>query len=101
MPLREPGQTEKQCSHICYSGHIFCIVASCSGYSNHILNAGYAYGTITDTMDIIKTARKRKHLNTLEKYYIYKLSKNKQNMNDTHVDTHNPIFEILQELNTG
>jgi hypothetical protein len=71
-----------------------------SGYSNHILNTGHAYRTITNTMDIVKTAKKGKHLNALEKYYIYKLSKNKLHMNDTHNDIHNPIFETLQELNT-
>jgi hypothetical protein len=31
------------------------------------LNTGHKYGTITDTMDIVKTHRKGKHLNTLEK----------------------------------
>jgi hypothetical protein len=35
---------------------------------------GHAYGTITDTMDVIRTGRKGKHLNTSEKYYIYKIS---------------------------
>jgi hypothetical protein len=48
-------------------------------------------------MDIIKTAKKGKHLNTLEKYYIYKLNKNKLHMNDTHIDTYNLIFETLKK----
>jgi hypothetical protein len=56
---------------------------SISAYSNHILSSGYAYGTITDMMDIMKTGRKGKHLNTLEKYYIYKISKDNLHMNDT------------------
>jgi hypothetical protein len=30
------------------------------------LNTGHTYGTITDTMEIIKTERKGRHLNTLE-----------------------------------
>jgi hypothetical protein len=38
---------------------------------------GHRYGNITDTIDIIKTEKKGKHLNTLEKYHIYKISKNK------------------------
>jgi hypothetical protein len=46
-----------------------------AGYSNHILNTGHKYGTITDTMDIVRTHRKGKHLNTLEKYHTYKMSK--------------------------
>jgi hypothetical protein len=62
------------------------------------LNTGHAYGTITDTMDIITTWRKGKYLNTLEKCHIYKISREKLHMNDTHVDSHNPIFEALQDL---
>jgi hypothetical protein len=37
-----------------------------SGCSNHILNTGYTYGTITDTMDAIRRGRKDRSLNTLE-----------------------------------
>jgi hypothetical protein len=33
---------------------------------------------------VIKTEKKGKHLNTLEKYHIYKISKHRLNMNDTH-----------------
>jgi hypothetical protein len=38
-----------------------------SEYSNHVLNTGHAYGTITNTMNIIRTHRKGKYLNTLRK----------------------------------
>jgi hypothetical protein len=57
-----------------YKEHIYDIRSnnSNSGYSNHILNTGHAYGTMTDTMDIITTGRKGKQLNTLERYHIYK-----------------------------
>jgi HD-like signal output (HDOD) protein len=48
-----------------------------SGYSNHILNTGHKYRTITDTINIIRTHRKGKHFNTLEKYHIYKISRDK------------------------
>jgi hypothetical protein len=43
-----------------YKEHIHAIGNnnSTSGYSNHILNTGHKYGTIADTMDIIKTHRK-------------------------------------------
>jgi hypothetical protein len=36
-----------------------------------MLNTGHA---VTDTMDVIKTRKKCRHLNTLEKDYIYKIS---------------------------
>jgi hypothetical protein len=41
-----------------------------SGYSNHILNTGHAYGTIADTMEMITTGKKGKYFNTLERYHI-------------------------------
>jgi hypothetical protein len=47
-----------------------------------------------DTVDIIKTGKKGKHLNTLEKYHIYRISKDNLHMNDTY----NPIFETLYEV---
>jgi hypothetical protein len=47
-----------------------------SGYSNHILNTGHTYGNIADTMDIIRMGRKGRYLNTLKKYYSYKMSRN-------------------------
>jgi uncharacterized secreted protein with C-terminal beta-propeller domain len=50
---------------------------------------------ITDMMDIIKTGRKGIYLNTLEKYYIYRISDDNLHMKDRHIDTHNPILEIL------
>jgi hypothetical protein len=45
-----------------------------SGYSNLILNTGHK----TDTVDIIKTEKKGKHLNSLAKYHIYKIGINKK-----------------------
>jgi hypothetical protein len=58
-----------------YKEHIHAIRSnsSNSGYSNLILNMGHTYGTITDTMNTIRTGRKGRHLNTLEKYHIYKI----------------------------
>jgi hypothetical protein len=38
-----------------------------SRYSNHIPNTGHTYGAVTNTMDIIKTGRKGRHLYIFEK----------------------------------
>jgi hypothetical protein len=94
--IRQTGRT----LNIRYKEHIQAIRnnTSNSGYSNQILNTGRAYGTITDTMAIIKTGRKGKHLNTLEKYHIYRISKDNLHMNDTYIDTYNTIFETSDEL---
>jgi hypothetical protein len=53
-----------------------------SGYCNHIPSIGHKYSIITDTMDVIRTRRKGKHLNTLEKYYIHKISRDNLHMED-------------------
>jgi hypothetical protein len=68
---------------------------------DHMLNTVRKYGTTIYTMGIIRTHRKGKHLNTLEKYQIYKISKDNLQMNDTNTDTHSPIFKVLQETNTS
>jgi hypothetical protein len=100
-PLKYIGQPGRS-FNIRYKEHMHAIrnINNNSGYSNHILNTGHTYGTINDTMDIIRNGKKRKHLNTLEKYYIHKISKNNLHMNDTYNDTYNPIFETLHDLYT-
>jgi hypothetical protein len=58
------------------------------GYSRHILDTGHTYGTIEDTMDIIRIVRNVQYLNKLEKYYIHKISREKLHGNDTNIDKH-------------
>jgi hypothetical protein len=60
---------------------------------------GHTYSIITNTKNILKVETKGKHLNTLEKYYIYKISKDNLHMNDVNIKTHNSIFQALNELN--
>jgi hypothetical protein len=78
-----------------YKEHIQAIMNNSgnSGYSNHILSTEHTYGNIIDTMNIIKTEKEGKHLNTLEKYYIYTISKKRLHMNGAHIDIHKRIFE--------
>jgi hypothetical protein len=45
------------------------------GYSHHILNTGRAFGKLEDTLEILRLQRKGLHLNTLEKFHIYKENK--------------------------
>jgi hypothetical protein len=49
-------------------------------------------------MDIVRTGRKRKHLNTSEKYYICKISRDELRMSDIYNDKHDYMFQRLQEL---
>jgi hypothetical protein len=55
------------------------------------------YVTVRDIVGN-RTGRKGRQLNTLEKYHIYKISSNNLHMNDTHVETHNPVFQTVHEL---
>jgi hypothetical protein len=82
-PLKYIGQTRRT-FNIRYKEHIHTIRKKNNcGYSNHKLNKGHTYGTVADTMDIIRMRRKGRYLNTLEKYHIYKISRNNLHMNDT------------------
>jgi hypothetical protein len=96
-PLKYIGQTGRTFNIRCKE-HIHAIRNNNnnSGYLNNILNTGHTSGTINVTMDIIMKGKKGKHLNTLGKYYIHKISKNNLHMNDTY----NPIFETLHDLYT-
>jgi hypothetical protein len=49
-------------------------------------------------MEIMKIERKGKHLNTLEKYHIHKISKEGIHMNDTHDEIYNPIFDVINNI---
>jgi hypothetical protein len=51
-------------------------------------------GPITDTMVILHIEKKGRLMNTLEKFYIHKLSKNNLQLNDTYTDINNPIFDL-------
>jgi hypothetical protein len=42
---------------------------------------------------MLQNRAKRKTLNTLEKYHIHKISKDRLHTKDTYIDTYNPIFE--------
>jgi hypothetical protein len=100
-PMKYIGQTGRS-FNTRYKEHIRDIKNnnSKSGYSNHILNTGHSYGNVTDALEIIKIERKGKHLNTLERYHIYEISKEGIHMNDIHDETHNQIFEVINNIDT-
>jgi hypothetical protein len=46
-------------------------------------------------MEILHIEKKGPKFNTLERFYIYDLTKKSLQMSDTFTDMHNPIFDIL------
>jgi hypothetical protein len=95
-PLQYIGQTGRS-FNTRYKEHIRAIRYNkeTSGYAKHILNSGHSYGSIEDTLDIIKIETKGKHLDTLEKFHIFCLVKQNKHLNDSNIETHNPIFNVI------
>jgi hypothetical protein len=98
-PLRYIGQTGRTFK-IRYKEHTQAIRNNNSnyGYSNHKLNTGHTYGTVTNTTDVIRKGRKGRHLSALEKYHIYKISKTNVHLNDKSNEANNPIFHVIHEI---
>jgi hypothetical protein len=81
-----------------YNEHINAIKSNklTSRYAQHILDNQHSYGTIHDTMDILRITKEGQHMNTLERYHIYKNKKTYGNiLNDTYAEAENPIFEVI------
>jgi hypothetical protein len=72
-------------------------------YSHHILSTGHAYGTLEDTLKIVKIQRKGPHLNTLERFFVYIYKENEIGslLNDTYTDQYNPLFELVTSVQEG
>jgi hypothetical protein len=49
-------------------------------------------------MDVISTGRESRYLHTVERYHIYKISKNNLHINDVHIEVHNLVFQIIHKL---
>jgi hypothetical protein len=48
-----------------------------------------------DTMEAIKTAQKGRHLDAVERFYIYKASKNKPILNEQYATDTNVLFDLV------
>jgi len=66
-----------------------------STFAQHVINEGHSFGPIDEIMNIIHYERKGKMLDTLEKFYIYRETKNGNQMNDRLTVPSNPIFETI------
>jgi hypothetical protein len=68
-----------------------------SRFANRILNIMHSYGTIEETMEILKASKKSWYLDTLEKYFIFQYNQNRDQLNEMHTSTYNPIFNTLYQ----
>jgi len=53
-----------------------------SNYDKHILEHSHPFGPIHETMQILQYQGKGAHLNTIERYFIYKEFSNNNHLND-------------------
>jgi hypothetical protein len=82
-PLEYIGQTGRS-FRTRYKEHIQAIRCN---VRNSRLDTQHTYSTIENTRDMLHFEKKGPIMNTVERFHIYNLSKDKMQMNDTHTDT--------------
>jgi hypothetical protein len=65
-----------------------------NGNSSNILNTGHTYGNLQNTMEIVQIAKRGRCLNSLEKYRIYCIYQENEQINETLTDNTNPILNV-------
>jgi len=66
-----------------------------SNYAKHALEHSHPFSPIQDTMQILQYQNKVAHLNTVEKYFIYKEFCINNHLNDESNKARNKIFDAL------
>jgi len=66
-----------------------------STFAHHVINEGHSFGPMDEIMNVIHFERKGRMLDTLEKFYIYRETKNGNQINDRLTVQSNPIFETI------
>jgi predicted GIY-YIG superfamily endonuclease len=66
-----------------------------TGYSQHIINTGYEYSNVENTLNVLNVEKNGAFLYTLEKFHIYKTQKTDNLLNENSIDIYNPIFKLL------
>jgi len=64
-------------------------------FAKHVINEGHSFGSMNEIMNVVHFERKGKMLDTLEKFYIYRETKNGNQINDRLTVKSNPIFETI------
>jgi len=69
-----------------------------SNYAKHALEHSHPFGPIHETMQILQYQGKGAHLNTIERYFIYKEFSINNHLNDESIIAPNKIFDALLKL---
>jgi hypothetical protein len=65
-----------------------------SKFSQHLLENVHFFGKINNIMKILQLMKKWLHMDTTEKYYIYKETTKGNHLNDQHRVSSNIFFEV-------
>jgi hypothetical protein len=89
------GQTRRP-FHVRFNEHLRDYkYANKSKFSKHLLDNKLSISSMENIMDILHTTSKGKMLNTMEKFDIYRETKNNNQMNDGHTVAPNIIFDTI------
>jgi hypothetical protein len=66
--------------------------------AQHILDQKHEYGSIDDTMDILKISQKGNNMNILVRFYIYKTVKYKPIINEQFVMDSKVSFDLVIDI---
>ena len=66
-----------------------------SKFAQNLIEHNHPFGTIQNTMQILRRHKKGPHLNTLERFYIYAEYVNNNHINDSQTVFPNRLFDVL------
>jgi hypothetical protein len=66
-----------------------------SKYSTQLLGNKHPIGQINEIMDVVYVGNKGSHLNTMEKFYIYKETTKGNQINDKNTVPTNKLFDVV------
>jgi hypothetical protein len=71
-----------------------------SKFATHLLENKHSISHINDIMKVLFTTTKGKLMDTVEKFHIYKETRNNNQINDKNTVKPNAIFDIIDRENT-
>ena len=75
--------------------HAFRTNSLTAKFAQHLIEHNYPFGTVHNTMQILRHHRKEPHLNTLERYHIYAECVSNNHINDNQTIFPNKLFGVL------
>jgi hypothetical protein len=69
-----------------------------SNFAKHLNEHAHSFGTINITMHILQHQKKGPHLNTMERFYLYKEAAFNNHLNDDHTVLPNKVVEIILKI---